>query len=38
MDMLKSSRVVNVRLKPNFLSGTTLNARLDSLAWWSGED
>jgi hypothetical protein len=37
MDMLKSSRVVNVHLKPNFLSGTT-NARLDSLAWWSGED
>jgi hypothetical protein len=38
IDMLKLSRVVNVRLKPNFLSGTTLNARLDSLAWWSGED
>ena len=37
MDMLKSTRMLNVHLKPGFLSSTTLNARFDSPAWWSGE-
>ena len=36
MDMLKSSRALNVHLKPSSLSGTTLNARLNSPAWWPG--